>query len=905
MGTVYDRRCRNDGNVINGHVSVIPLLTNWMRRCFSRNAIARDVDDELRFHLEKRSEEYQRAGKSRREANMIARRRFGDLRAATRACQAINTLPQQNDGEQSLMRDLWQDVRLTTRMLARSPGFTIVAITTLALGIGANTAVFSAVNSVLLSPLPYHESENLVRMFTAFEEDPEARTVVSAPDFLDYRDEVEGFEHLAALYTYRERGLDLVGPDGPTRIRALPVGWGYFETYRATPLLGRTFERSEEREDALVVVLSHNVWRNVTESDPTVVGTSLTLDGRPYTIIGVMRPTFTDVVAGETDVWIPQDLQPGSDNSRGNLYLSVVGRLAPGTTIAQAQAQVDAITSRLAEEFPQTNDWKRTRLVPMFEDVVRGANVMLYVLMGASAIVLLIACVNVSNLALARGVARQREFGIRLALGSRRGRLVRQLLTESMMVATIGGAVGLAVAFVGLQTLLAMSPESLARAEEVGFDLRLLAFTFSVTVLTGMVFGLAPALGLTGSELQGSLRENARSVSTGKTGRQIRGVLAAGQVSLAVILLVGAGILMRSFVNLQKVEAGFEPKLVTTFEIHLPDTRYAEAESRMQFHKTFQERVRSIPGVRYAGATSWLPVNGAYHGWGLRWTGPEGDVRFGIQVRVTEGDYFKTLGISFVEGRSFKKTDRIGSTRVAILNREAVRLAFGDRSGLNERVQVGGTEWTVIGVVADVALTAQGDISPKIYLSHSQFGDDRNWALIQTISTTTERPDLIPLIRRELSGIDPELVVYRPQLMVDVAARQIAQQRFVFTLMTAFAAVALALAAVGLYGVLSYNVSQQFHELGIRMALGARAIQILRIVARHGALVTAIGMVFGLVGTFTFGRFLQSLTFNISVTDPITYAAVAGVIVFVAGLAVAVPAWRATRVDPINALRSE
>ncbi len=423
MGTVYDRCCCNDGNVINGNVSVIQFLTNWMRRCFGRNSVARDVDDELHFHLEKRSEEYRRAGNSRRDASMIARRRFGDLRAVARACHAINAMPQLKDGEEFFMRDLWQDVRLTMRMLARSPGFAIVTIMTLALGIGANTAVFSAVNSVLLSPLPYHESENLVRMFTAFEQDPEAREVVSAFDFLDYRDEVEGFEHLAALYMYRERGLDLVGPDGPTRIRALPVGWGYFETYRVTPLFGRTFERSEEREDALIVVLSHNAWRNFTESDPNVVGTSLTLDGRPYTVIGVMRPTFTDVVAGEMDVWIPQDLQPGGYNSRGNLYLAVIGRLAPGTTIAQAQAQVDAVTSRLAEEFPQTNAWKHTRLVPMFEDVVRGSNVMLYVLMGASAIVLLIACVNVSNLALARGVARQRELGIRLALGSRRSHL--------------------------------------------------------------------------------------------------------------------------------------------------------------------------------------------------------------------------------------------------------------------------------------------------------------------------------------------------------------------------------------------------------------------------------------------------------------------------------------------------
>ena len=865
---------------------------------FRRRRFESELDDELQFHLAEAMRRNIDRGMRPREADRAARQAFGGFGSVERTKDEVR-------GETGvrLLQDLTQDVKHAIRGVRRRPGFALVAVLTLALGIGANTAVFSAVNGVLLSPLPYDQPDRLVRLFSAWEERPEARTVLSALDFVDLREQVTAFEQLAGVYDFEQRGLDLAGPTGPTRLRALPVGAGYFETYRATPLLGRTFTWSEETVDAFVVILSHHAWRDFAGSDPRIIGQSLTFDGRPYTVIGVMRPSFIDVVVGDIDVWIPQNLQPGGFNSRENMYLSVIGRMAPGVSVAQAQAEVDVVTARLHEEFP-AEAWRSTRVVSMFDDVVRESSTMLYVLMGAAAIVLLLACVNVANLALARGMARRGELGIRLALGSGRRRLVRQLLTESMLVAGIGGAAGVIVASLGLHALLVMSPESLPRAEEVGFDAGVLVFTLCVTVLTGLLFGLAPALGLTRGALQGSLREHSRgSTSTRRSGR-VRTALVGGQVALAVMLLVGAGILMRSFVNLQRVQTGVETEGVMTFEVHLPEIRYVEGADRVGFHRQFQDRLGSLAGVTYAGATSWLPVNGPHFLWGLRWDGENGDDGLLVQVRAVEGDYFEALSIPVNRGRAFDQTDGPEAAPVAILSAEAARQAFEGGSALNRLVRTGGREWTVVGVVGDVATSAEGDIAPKIYFPHAQFGD-RSLALSYVVSTSSASSDFLSTARRELATIDPQLVLYRPRPMADVTAEQTARRRFALSLMGTFAVIALLLAAVGLYGVLSYVVSQRVQEFGIRMALGARPFQIVRIVAGPGALVTGAGIAVGLAVAAALTRLLQALTFNISVTDTATFLAVATIIATTSVVAVALPSWRATRVDPIEALRGD
>ena len=802
-----------------------------------------------------------------------------------------------------------QDVRYAVRSVRKNKSFTAIAVVTLALGVGATTAVFSVLHGVVLTPLPYHEPDQLVRMYWSTVENPDQRQFMPGLDFLDYREQVDAFAGLAAMYTYQEIGLDVTGLGGARRLRALPVSAGYFEVYRATPLLGRTFGPEEEdtpRRNAPFAVLSHRTWSTLTDSDPDIVGSSLTFDGEAHTVLGVMRPSFHDVVAGDIDVWVPAGMQRGGRNSRGNHYLTIVGRLKPDVSLAQAQAEVDVVQAAILEEL--SGDWENTRvtLYPLFDDVVGPTGTMLFVLMGAAGLVLLIACVNVANLFLARSIARQKEIAVRAALGAGRLRLAGQLLVESLLVAAIGGVAGLAATVVGVRVLLAVSPESLARAEEVSFDPTLLGFTAAMTILTGLVFGVAPAWQSLKVDLNHILHDAGRGSTAGLHGKHLRGALVSGQMALAVVLLVGAGLLIKSFVGLQQLELGVDPENVATFEVNLPSARYSDAEQRIRFHQLFQDRIRTISGVRAAGAISKLPVSGEYHIWGYQWNTPEGMSDWeSIQVRVIEGDYFDVLGISLIEGRGFRSGDRLDTRHVALLNRAAAEFSFADGNAIGEQISINGAPWTVVGVVEDVAHDHRGSFARKVYLPHSQYGNNRNWALTQVVRTESPRPDLWDLARVELAAIDPDLILHNPEPMATVMAREIARDRFALTLMGVFAAVALALAAIGVYGVLSYLVSQRTSEIGIRMALGARASQVRAMVLGQAALWAGIGIAIGLAGAFGLSRLLDSMVFGVSVTDPVIFGSVAlglGIIAIVAGYA---PARRATRVDPMHALRNE
>ena len=802
-----------------------------------------------------------------------------------------------------------QDVRYAVRSIRKNMAFTSIAVITLALGVGATTAVFSVLHGVVLTPLPYHEPDQLVRMYRSHVDNRDQRQFMPGLDFLDFREQVDSFDGLAALYTYAEIGLDVTGLGTPRRLRALPVSAGYFEVYRATPLLGRTFGSEEEdtpRRNAPFAILSHRTWTTLTDSDPDIIGATLTLNGEAHTVLGVMRPSFHDVVAGDIDVWVPAGMQRGGHNSRGNHYLTIIGRLRPDVSLAQAQAEVDAVQSAILEQL--SGDWQNTRvtLYPLFDDVVGPTGTMLFVLMGAAGLVLLIACVNVANLFLARSIARQKEIAVRAALGSGRLRLAGQLLVESLVIAAIGGVAGLAATFVGVRVLLAVSPESLARAEAVSFDPTLLGFTAAMTILTGLVFGVAPAWQSLKVDLNHILRDASRGSTAGLHGKRLRGALVSGQMSLAVVLLVGAGLLIKSFIGLQQLELGVDPENVATFEVNLPSARYSDAEQRIRFHQSFQDRIRTVSGVRAAGAISKLPVSGEYHIWGYQWNTPDGMSEWtSIQVRVVVGDYFDVLGIGLIEGRGFESGDRLDTPPVALLNRAAAEFAFTDRSAIGEQVSINGTPWTVVGVVEDVAHDHRGSFARKVYLPHSQYGNNRNWALTQVVRTESPRPDLWDLAKVELAAIDPDLVLHNPEPMTTVMAREIARDRFALMLMGVFAAVALALAAIGVYGVLSYLVSQRTSEIGIRMALGARASQVRAMVLGQAALWTGIGIAVGLAGAFGLSRLLDTMVFGVSVTDPMIFGSVAvglGVIAIVAGY---VPARRATRVDPMHALRNE
>jgi len=809
--------------------------------------------------------------------------------------------------KEPMIKSLVNDTRHAVRTLSKQPGYLAVAVLTLALGIGANTAVFSVLNSVVLSPLPYPGADRLVRIYNSWEGSPDfSRNFLSGFDFPRFRDGVPGFETAAVMYTYRETGRDLSGDEHPQRVRALPVSSGYFETYRATPLLGRTFAREEERSDARLAILSHRLWRSYTNEDPDIIGKTITLDGDAHTVVGVMRPGFFDVIGGDVDLWVPQDLQDSRRNSRGNHYLTGIARLGPGVTIEQAQAQIDAVHAQLAEEFPDSYEKQHVDLYPLYEDVVGTTSTTLYILWGAAGLVLLIACVNVANLSLARSVARTKEIAIRTALGSGRGRLIGQLLTESIVVAGAGGLAGSLLAYWGVRTLLAMSPESLARSEEVSFDPTLLGFAIAATVITGLLFGAAPAIHAVHVAPNESLSDCTRGNSGTKRGRNVRSVLVAVQVSLALVLLIGAGLLIKSFLILQRLDLGFEPDNVATFEVHLPTVRYPTGEDRIQFHLALHDGLRALPRVKAVGAGSWLPASGMYHSWGYGYYDDAGQRQWlQAQVRTVEGDYFEALGIDVISGRSFDATDRLDTNPVAIINEMLATRVYGEKSPLGQTFTFGSVYFTVIGVVSDVAHEARGEFGPRVYLTHSQYGPERNWALTYIVKTSTPPGDFFDMARRELASIDGALVLYQPRTMTDVLGRQTAKDRFVLTLMAIFATIALSLAAVGIYGVLSYSVNQRVHEIGIRMALGARAAQVRGMVVGHAAWVSGFGVVVGLGGAFGLSRFMQSLLFEVKVTDPTVFMGVAAVLGAVAVAAGYIPARRATKIDPMAALRRE
>jgi len=792
------------------------------------------------------------------------------------------------------------------RALRSNPAFTVVCITTLALGIGANTAVFNVLDHVILAPLPYDQPEQLVRIYTASRQAPAGREVTRGLDLVEARDGIDAFSSVGISDMYRERGLDLTDRDGiPHRVRILPVGADYFRTWRATPLLGRTFMRDEERPDSRVVILSHELWTDFAGGDSSIVGRAIDMSGERYEVVGVMRPTFADVVAGEVAAWTPQNLQPGGSNNQWNHYLSAVARLRPGVSIARAQAELNALAVRMRERFPDGPREEHLRVVSLHDDVVGDARAPVYVLMGAAGLVLLIACVNVANLFLARSVSQTRDIVIRTALGARRSRLVGLRLTESLLVAAAGGVLGSVVAYGGVQILLALSPESLARAEEVRFDWRLFVFALLVTTVTGLVFGAAPAVRATQSDPSDVLREGSRGNTSGRGARHARRLLVASQVSLAVVLLTGTGILVRSFIARHRVSLGFDPANVLTFEVHLPDARYGTPEGRVRVHELYQQRLRAIPGVARVGLTSWLPTNGNYHVWGYEYVDDAGERQsLAAQVRVIDGDYLESLGIPVIAGRRFAPGDRLETSDVALISRSLAKRAYGDHDPMGRRFSTGDREFRIVGVVGDVANEPTGTSAEMVYLSHAQFADDRNWALTYVVKATGEPDAVASAARRELAQIDRRLVVYRPRTLEAILARHFARERFTLVLMAMFAAIALSLAAVGVYGVLSYAVSQRTHEIGVRLALGALPGQVRGIILREGIVIGAIGTVTGVAGALASSRVLQALVFGTSTRDPFVLVVVAVVLSGVVLAASYVPARRATRSDPLDTLRN-
>jgi len=798
---------------------------------------------------------------------------------------------------------LLQDVRYAQRTLRRTPIFAIATTATLAIGIGATTAVFSVVQSVVLTPLPYPHSDRLVRVYSSYRKDPTQREFNTAPDFLDFREQVQAFDGLASVYTYREVGVDYQTASGPVRLRALEISSGYFDVL-ATPLIrGREFTREEEGGNSQLAILSFAVWRDLLNSDPDIVGHTMTVADVPITVVGVAPAGFQDPIVGAVDLWIPENLAPGGSNNRGNYFLSILGRLRPNATLAQAQAQLDVITRAIAQSDSRYPEDQYAAVDPLLDDVIGSTRPVLFVLLGGAILVLIISCVNVANLYIVRGLGRHRELAVRTALGSGRRRLITQLLSEGMLVAVAGGLAGTVAAWIGVRALLRISPDSLARMTEIGFDPVVLLFALSITGITGLLFSLIPAFRSSDVHVTDALRDSSRGTTSGIAGHRARGILATGQVALALVLLAGASVLARNVWQQQRTNLGFDERNVTSFEINLPSARY-DASARIRFQKELEDRLERLPGVESIGAVSKLPASGGYHFWFYDWP-PAGDEETGasIQVRVVEGEYFQTLHIGLRTGRLLDDRDTQDAPRAVVLSASAVERAFPDRDPIGQVIDVAGRDWTVVGVVDDVAYEARGIFGRKVYLPHSQYGDNRNWTLVHVIKSSQPVGTVLELARRELNALDPQLVLYRPLTLESLLAGERARERFAAVLMVVFAGVALLLAATGLYGVLAYMVSQRTHEIGIRMALGARAAQVGALVMRQAAIVIGCGVTIGVGVSLIAVRLLESMVFNLNPRDPVTLLIVTAIVIVAAFVSGLVPALRASRVAPQAVLR--
>jgi len=809
------------------------------------------------------------------------------------------------------MTTLWQDVRYGIRMLAKRPGFTIIAVLALALGIGANMAIFSVVNAVILRPLPYKDPERLVTILGSAPKLDIDVFPASAPDFVDWRSQNHVFEQLAALED-ASFNLTIAGGE-PERVSSAAASAELFPLLGVNASLGRTFGEEEEGAGRnKVAVLNNGLWRRRFNANPALIGQTIILSGEAYTVIGVMPPTFHFPEGDtETNVWVPLDVTAGETGKRGHRNLIVVGRLKKGVSLTQAQTEMNGISQRLAVQYPGSNsDWdvKVSGLQSLLTEDIEPA---LLVLFGAVGFVLLIACANVANLQLARAAARQKEIAIRLALGASRARLMRQLLTESVLLSLMGGAVALLFALWSIDALVAALPEGVPRASEIGLDASALGFTLLISLLTGILLGLAPAWQGTKPDLTEGLKEGGKPLMGVGRRSGVRSLLVIGEVALSLLLLIGAGLMLKSFYRLREVKPGVDSHNVVTMQINLPPARYAEDYKQANFFGAVLERIGALPGVVSAGATTNLPFIGDSQS-DLTIEGrPEAKTPKDALIASYDSvspDYFRATGISIVKGRAFTEQDKKGALPVAIISETMAHRFFGNEDPLGKHIRRGDSEdnkpWlTIIGIAGDVRRYGLAErLRPEIYYPYMQ---QSQAAMALVIRTAADPLSIAPAVRREVQAVDKDQPVYDIKTMDSLLAKSIASNRLAVWLLGLFAALALLLASIGIYGVIAYSVTQRTREIGIRMALGARPRDVLRLVVGQGMMLTLIGIGLGLVGAFALTRVMASLLFSVSPTDPVTFAAISALLVVVALLACYIPARRAAKVDPMVALRHE
>ena len=866
------------------------------------------MTDEIQFHLDMLVEELVAGGMSPDEARAAARRQFGDVDRVRERCTEIDTIREDEMRRVEVLATIRQDLAFAARTLRKAPTFTLVALLTLALGIGASTAIYSVVQAVLLRPLPFQEPERLVQLWLSNPGQQVERSDISLPDFHIWRDETQAFSSLAA-YRHSESGLALTGMGDPERLSTAYVTGDFFRTLGVSAARGRVLLPEEDSIGRnRVALLSHAAWMRLFGGDPAAVGRTLTLDGEPFAIVGIAPREFR-YPAENVDLWVPRSVIPesGIPSHRWNRVYAVIGRLAPGATMAQAQAEIRTFAQRIADEFPDANAGYTTVLTrPIREAIVGDVRPALLVLLAAVGLVLLVSCVNVANLLLARGTTRARELAIRTALGAGRGRIVRQLLTESLVLAVLGGALGVALAAWGARALVALSAEYLPRAADVRLDAGVLLFALALSVLTGVAFGLVPALRTTSTDPQADLREGNRGSTEGGGGQRLRLGLVAAEVALAVLLVIGAGLALRSFARLTNVHPGFEPEHTLVARFILQAEQFDGSEEQLAAYDRMLERVRALPGVTAAGMTKNAPMRGT--GEQRTFTIPgrplprQGEEPTAMAHPVTP-DYFRAMGIPLLEGEDMRIVPADTSALIVIVNEALARQHWPGESAVGKAIRIGDYDWRVIGVVGDVRGAAL-DEPPEPVLYVPRVVMPRSVAAL-AVRTAGDPAALAPAVARAIREVVPDQPITEITPMSEIVADTVAAPRVLAVLLALFGLLALVLAVIGLYGVVSYVVSQRTQEIGIRMALGAEPRSVVRMMVRRGLAPIGIGLVAGIALALAATRLLRGLLYEVSPTDPATFAAVSAVLLLAATLAAWLPSRRAARIAPATALRGE
>jgi predicted permease len=857
-----------------------------------------DLDRELRAHLDLEAEELRAAGSDPREAMRAARRALGNTTLLKEAIREMT-------GWTSFER-LIQDLRYGVRLLRRSPGFSMVAILTLALGIGANTAIFSVVNAFLLRPLPFTESGRLLRIWpTNAKTDLVPYPITSYPNFIDWKTQSRSFEQVEA---YVPRAFNITGGDRPVHVRGLRTSGGLLQLLQVNPIHGRTFVPDEIQPGRdHVVLLSEGIWQSRFARDPGVLGKAVKLNDEIFTVIGILPSTFQFPPDSPTDIVLPQPPDP----SRGHGFLNVVARLKPGATLSQAQAEMDTIARQQERQYPKELKDTGVRVLSLRDSYSHSFRPALLIFLSAVGFVLLIACANVANLFLARTAGRHKELVVRAAMGAGRLRLVRQLITESALLGLAGGAVGLLLAYWGVKGLATLVRSTFATQalDAVSIDATVLTFTLVLSLAVGMVAGLAPAFGASMLDVNDTLKEGSRGLIGNRRRNRIRGALVVAEIALALVLLIGAGLMIKTFVLLNRVDPGLHPENVLTLNFAIGGKKYAETEARAPFVSSVLQRVEQLPGVQSAAVVTDTPLSGDNDAIGFSIEGrpdPAPDQKIVLNVNVVGPGYLRTLGIPLLKGRDFTERDTETTPMVVLVNQAMAHKLWPNQDPIGARISSDGKTWASIqGVVGDVR---QGGLSaepePEVYVSYLQ--DPFAWPyLTMLVRTSIDPMKLVATIQSAIWSVEKDLPISSVSTMEQIRSHSIAQPRLTALLLTVFAALALILATVGIYGVMAYSVTQRTHEMGLRMALGARAADVLTLVVGQGMLLTAIGVALGLAGAFALTRVLEKFLWGVRPTDPVTFIAVSLLLGAVALLASYLPARRATRVDPMVALRYE